>query len=58
LSESEYAVLETASKAAGFKTVSEYVRHATIGGGEGVNFAAEVRDDIRKILNILQKTKK
>ncbi len=58
LTEKEYSDLEIASKAAGFKTISEYVRHVTIGDGESVQFAAEIRGDIRKILELLQKTKK
>ena len=55
LSEEERDQLETAAKAAGFSTVSAYVRHMTIGGGKGIQ--VEIREDIRKILEILQEGK-
>ncbi len=57
LTEDERQQLEAAADAAGFQTVSAYVRHVTIGGGKGVQFAAEIREDVKRILEILDRTK-
>ena len=56
LSEEERNQLESAAKLAGFTTVSAYVRHMTIGDGKGIQ--VEIREDIRKILELLQEGKK
>jgi len=54
LSEEERKLLKSVSDSAGFANVADYVRHMTIGDGKGIH--AEMRDDIRKILEILKQT--
>ena len=56
LSDDEREQIEKAATEAGFATVSAYVRHMTIGDGKGI--IVEMREEIRKILAILQEPKK
>ena len=48
LTDTEYTKLEAAAEAAGFLTVSEYVRYMTIGEGRSI------QSDLKAILEKLQ----
>ncbi|MDR0328800.1 MAG: hypothetical protein LBI05_10940 [Planctomycetaceae bacterium] len=55
LSEEERELLKSVADSAGFANVADYVRHMTIGDGKGIH--ADIREDVRKILKILQEGK-
>ena len=52
LTDEEHAKLEAASKAAGFLTVSEFVRYMTIGEGR------TIQEDLQELKGILKKLSK